>query len=159
MKDGGLQTIFDICHHAHSVNKGGLFCLALLMLLDAPCQSCPCQGLEEMWSLRFPVEGPSDGLPSPPSFQLASPCELNFYSIDAAQTYRNTCTLFSNVAWWKDNGLNHGSRRTNELRLEIPSACSPISASLLASSRLLTPQLGATLVLQRMWTFILHTEE
>lgn len=47
---------------------------------------------------------------------------------------------------------------TTELRLEIPSACRPISASLLASSTLLTPQLGATLPLQRMWTFILQTE-
>lgn len=66
---------------------------------------------------------------------------------------------FSNIALWKNYGLNHGNQCTIELRFEIPSACRPISASLLASSRLLTPQLGATLVLQRMCTFILHTDE
>ena len=48
---------------------------------------------------------------------------------------------------------------TRELRLDMPPGCSPISASLLASSTLFTPQLGATLPLQRMWTFILQTGE
>lgn len=46
---------------------------------------------------------------------------------------------------------------TIELRLVSPPGWRPISASLLASSTLLTPQFGATFPLQRIWTFILQT--
>lgn len=48
---------------------------------------------------------------------------------------------------------------TIELSLVSPPGWRPISASLLASSTLLTPQFGATFPLQRIWTFILQTTD
>lgn len=65
--------------------------------------------------------------------------------------------FFLHVSWCLSNAVFKTCLHTNVLRFASPPAWRPISASVLASSTLFTPQLGATLPLQRMWTFILQT--
>lgn len=147
-------TLLLIYHLDHHVITQIIFHHPLLSTL--PCQSCLCRALEEMWSLRYPVEGSVAVYQYLPSFQRPSSLVVHLCSA------RTKTLLWLNWLicvklfdpFWKPLSLH-----TTELRLDSPPACSPISASLLANSTLLTPQFGATFPLQRMWTFILQTEE
>lgn len=153
-----IFQILHICYFCHDFITQLTSQYPLLSF--PPCQSCPCPGLEGRWSLRCPAKGSAADSPLSPSFQRAFSSDLHFWSVSAKKKEKNhhldqrRHIKAKFESFWKKISLC-----TTELRLAIPSACRPISASLLASSTLLTPQLGATLPLQRMWTFILQTGE